>query len=403
MSKQKTMGLNFRPSMADRYINCPASVVISQDLPVDEGSSYANEGTVAHALAEKCLTAGGEPKDFLGVPILEDKGIDIPVGERIVEGVNMYLDWIKNQWFSEISVEQRYAFKWLKNPDGSTMGGTADLEAYSQDFDEWVISDYKNGVMPVPDDSLQFGTYAIGTMDKNNASSVKTVRVQPNVMEGSRIGEHRWSKSDLVRLKAQIKNTIKWVKATKPEDIKETNFCQGYWCKFCPAKKANRCVIKTKEFFDEMGTDVVQLPPPSTMDEDKILRVLAKRSEFKQWLDDVYDYYFREAYVNGKKIEGFKLVEGRAKPRAWRKDLKEAEIIDVLKAHGLDEDELHTKKLVTPAGAKKILKKNFEQLDSILTPLEKSVELVAEDDLRKTVGGADFFPEGSGSEINSGF
>jgi len=141
------------------------------------------------------------------------------------------------------------------------------------------------------------------------------------------------------------------------------------------------------------------LPPPSSMDKEQMLKVLERRKELKTWLDDVYAYYFREAYVNGQSVPGFKLVEGRAKSRAWSKEFLEPHIVSELVRNELMEDECFTRKLVTPAQAKKLLGKDkFEKLDGILTPLEKSVELVPESDHRKCVGGADFFPDESDPE-----
>jgi hypothetical protein len=43
------------PSAAERWIECPASIRMEESLPAsyrENGSSYAMEGTAAHALAE---------------------------------------------------------------------------------------------------------------------------------------------------------------------------------------------------------------------------------------------------------------------------------------------------------------------------------------------------------------
>lgn len=396
------LGRKFRPSNADRYLNCPASVVVSQDLERDT-SVYADTGSVVHALADNCLATGKKPEDFMGEKLCADRDIDIPVDDSMLDGARMYLDWIANQHFDEISSEQMFTFKWVKNPDGETTVGYADLVAYSQDFDELVVADYKNGVMPVPDNSLQFAVYALGAMERREkVNSIKTVRIQPNVMQGARIGEHVWKKGDLIKLKAEIKFTVKWVKNTKPEDVKDKDFCEGHWCKFCPAAKSNRCPAKAKAFFNLIDVDK-PLDPPSVLDEEKMKMIILRRTELKKYVDDVYNHYFKEAYVNGKTTEGLKLVEGRSKPRAWKKDIPEVEIASDLREMGMLEDEYYPKKLATPAQAKKILKDRFKELEDILTPAEKSVELVSEDDPRKTVGGADFFPEESDSKTNSGF
>lgn len=40
------------PSSAERWINCPGSVALSAQLPPPGSSPYADEGTLAHAVAE---------------------------------------------------------------------------------------------------------------------------------------------------------------------------------------------------------------------------------------------------------------------------------------------------------------------------------------------------------------
>ena len=51
------------PSSAARWMRCPASVVVTRDMPEDS-SPYAIEGTCAHRLAELLLNgADGFPAD----------------------------------------------------------------------------------------------------------------------------------------------------------------------------------------------------------------------------------------------------------------------------------------------------------------------------------------------------
>jgi len=52
-------------SGASRWLACPGSVRLSADLP-DPGSAYAEEGTLAHQLAEVCLSQHVDPEDVPG-------------------------------------------------------------------------------------------------------------------------------------------------------------------------------------------------------------------------------------------------------------------------------------------------------------------------------------------------
>ena len=53
------------PSSSSRWLRCPASVIWTARAPQGESSPFAQEGTWAHALAERYLLAGlnGKPDD----------------------------------------------------------------------------------------------------------------------------------------------------------------------------------------------------------------------------------------------------------------------------------------------------------------------------------------------------
>jgi hypothetical protein len=64
-----------RPSAAARWVNCPGSVALYKlHQPEDTSSSYANEGSAAHALAEMCLLMGMDPHEMIGEVIYKDEG-----------------------------------------------------------------------------------------------------------------------------------------------------------------------------------------------------------------------------------------------------------------------------------------------------------------------------------------
>ena len=52
---------NLSPSSSERWISCPASVRLINALPKadDDGSVYAREGTLAHALADAAEAGRG--------------------------------------------------------------------------------------------------------------------------------------------------------------------------------------------------------------------------------------------------------------------------------------------------------------------------------------------------------
>lgn len=405
--KVKTVGRKLRPSNADRYLSCPASVVAAQDLPVSEGTTYSNDGNVVHELADLCLQQGKKPEDFIGQPICAHQGLNIYVKPEHIENAKVYLKWIEEQGFTEYESEAELEFPWIKNPDGELTTGKADLVGYDADFRKLVVADYKNGFQPVPDDSYQFGMYSYPLLmsGKYDVDEVIAARVQPNVdpSRSTPIGQHVWTKRDMEQLRAKIEKTTKWVAETKYEDLKDSDYCEGHWCKFCPLSSGKAgekmCPKKLDEMFggssakDTLAVAEDKLPAPSRMTDEQVALILSKRSDIKKWLDDVYKFKVQQAEA-GVEVPGMKLVHGKAKPRAWKSDLDDHEIIEgLIQLAGLPREKcFKEQEIITPATVKKLIKgKQLDPIEDLLKPPEKGVELVPADDNRNATDNSDLF------------
>ena len=394
--KQKTLGSKFRPSNSDRYVNCPASVVMTRDNQVDEGTLYSETGNVAHALSEKCIEQDMDAKHFLGEALCADRDIMIPVDEGMLEGVQSYVDWIRAQGFTELTMEKEVKLPWVPNAKGLKTTGFADLVGYQEDFGVLMVVDYKNGVMPVPVDSYQFACYGYPLLfDKDSKykhlDEVTTAKFQPNSMDGDVYGEHVWTRGELIRLRAKIIYSVEWVNKTKPKDVEEKHYCEGHWCKFCPNKA--RCPLQAKALFDTVDPEE-SLPVPSLLSPEKIKMILKNRSAIKKWLDDVYAFELCKG-IRGEPLEGMKVVEGRNKARAWKKSTTDADIVETLVQEGGVERHkcFQQPKIITPAAAKKLIKgKTLAPVEMLLDPAGKAVELVPDTDKRIAKDGSDFFP-----------
>jgi hypothetical protein len=73
---------------------CPGSVRLSAGIP-GRSSRYADEGTAAHQLAERCLTNGiMAAADCIG-EVERVRGTDWPVTEEMAEAVQVSLDTVR--------------------------------------------------------------------------------------------------------------------------------------------------------------------------------------------------------------------------------------------------------------------------------------------------------------------
>lgn len=132
------------------------------------------------------------------------------------------------------------------------------------------------------------------------------------------------------------------------------------------------------------------LPSADMLSIDEIVGLLPHLDLIISWAKEVQDYALKKA-LEGKKLEGYKVVEGRSN-RRWK---NEETVEEFLLGEGFDEDVIYEKKLARLTKMETILgKKKFSEVLGHLVekPLGKPT-LVAEDDPRPH-----YSPEDSAAE-----
>jgi hypothetical protein len=135
---------------------CPGSIRAEADIPEIE-SPYAVEGTMAHALAEHCLTKNLDPKDFADKAHPFNK--EWIVDQDMADGVQIYVDYLRDlggyQEYEQQVSYQEYV------PGGF---GTADAIVVKDNVLHVLDLKFGKGVAVDAEENPQGQLYALGVL-----------------------------------------------------------------------------------------------------------------------------------------------------------------------------------------------------------------------------------------------
>ncbi len=362
----------FSPSSADRYIHCPPSLLLSEEVgQEDTGTDFSREGTEAHALGEFLL------KSALGIPCDDPRPDFKYYNEEMQECAEGYRDTVLEIYeglklncpSAFISIEQRVSIE--EYADGAF--GTSDAVLIGNG--EMFIVDYKHGkgVEVSAVDNSQLKCYALGAY----------IAFSPI---------YEINKITLVIYQPRINNFSQWSLPTEAllnwgENVLrpaadmalhgEGDFASGPWCRFCKAKSV--CRKRAEENLSLARYDFAR---PATLEDDEINIILGKADSLVSWVNDIKDYALQRA-LSGYVWDDWKVVEGRS----VRKFTDEGKVAAAVENAGYDP---YLRKLLPITDMQKMLgKKQFEELlgDYIVKP-EGKPTLVNRSDKRQEINTA---------------
>lgn len=373
------------PSSAERWLNCPGSIALATECPAPPPSPFAEEGTVAHAVAEsKLRMLSGEITPEQHTSQMEAlRESDYWCGE-MDEATDFYADTVMERLAAsgedaELMVEQQLDLDaWA--PESF---GTSDAVIIGGSTIEVIDLKYGKGVRVGAAGNPQLRLYALGAAalfgDIYDFSTVRYTIVQPRL-------DHVSSEAvPLDELMRWAEDTVKPI-ADEAAAGSDRTACGG-WCRWCPAKAV--CRTRAEE---NLALARMEFRTPALLTPEEIGEVLRKAEDLQKWASDVAAYALDQA-LKGRHFDGWKLVEGRS-VRQFADTLKVAE---ALKAAGFDEAMLYERKLYGITAMEKLVgkKKLTETLgELIIKPAGKPV-LVPESDKRDVINSeaADFEKE----------
>lgn len=359
------------PSGAKKWLACSASLACEKDIPNTSGKA-AVLGTAMHTIAEVHLnqyikgTALPLEREVGAYVLDEGKGQikalispmkgAVLITADMIEQVRKYTDYCKAiiDVATYAKLEMRVNLTEVLHPgyEGVETFGTADLVAVQElantDEHMLIIGDLKTGRHRVEaKENKQLMLYALGVYRRlkrrYNITTVRLVIFQPYAggasewdisVEGLELFAKFAQKRALLALDAYSRGK----KNLKASDFRPSvDCCQ--WCRFseqCAARTKTVNAVLAEELEDDFA---LELTPEQLVAEYEKLPLL------RQHIDKV-EKAMAAALHSGKKVPGYKLVEGRPGNRAW----KDADAIEV--SHG---DILKKEVLMSPTEAAKVL------------------------------------------------
>lgn len=368
------------PSSAHRWLNCLLAPRLEATLPPST-SVYAQEGTLAHTVCE--LMA----KKYFGKITADEfnNGIKKAKAHKL---------WDKEmlataEQYSEHLATQAMAFS---HAPYVAMEVRVDISKYVPEafgrcdcvmFGEntLVITDYKHGKgeKVLAKENPQLKLYALGALEAYRPVFGNAIKKISICIDQPRINAYeQWQ--------CTVSELLQWGESeVKPKAQKAYmgigNYNPGSWCRFCRANGI--CKAQAQQHlstFSKYDTTNAALLSPAEMG-----KVLTLGADLVEWYNAV-EKKALDALLEGNKIPGFKLVEGRSS-RAWT---NQDEALEKLEQSGIEHAMIYDNVPKTLSQLEKMIgaKKFAEMVGSYIMKPPGRPTLAPEADKRKEYSSA---------------
>ena len=351
-------------STAKRVINCPGSVALVATMPQQEGSSYANEGSLLHEAIAIVLDTACAPEDMVG---FEAHGLTLTqdlLERKLLPALDLLNEYDPATKL-EFKTEEVVSFGDLMPGVFGSSDIVGRLEGRA------VILDWKfgDGVMVEAEENMQLMFYAAAALRTpacawafDGVTEIDCVIIQPPYIRV-------WT-TTLDRIAAFERQLVRAVAAS---GLPKAPLADGDWCKWCTAKPI--CPIKTGQL------DRIKQVAMQSIDVDKLASYLAVADDVEDFIKSVRALA-HQMLENDMPVPGYKLVAKRA-TRHWA-DPTTAQ--DALIGLGLSKTDVTKTELLSVAQAEKVLKKHKIDLPSdMVVAVSSGSTLAVETDPRPAV------------------
>jgi hypothetical protein len=341
-----TKQLRLRPSAASRWIACPASARLCEQVPKRPSGEAANIGTAIHALAETCFQLDSDPMQFIGQTV---EGITMTEDNCLYALEHMKAIWAIQDQLGMVKVEVPVK---LFEDKQVLLQGTADVVGHN--YTKMTVADLKTGKGWVDADTEQLKIYALGALATLKLEDIEEIEfqiIQPyhgekriHIMTAQELKD--WEDNVL---RPAMEDAISDAPSFKPSE----SACQ--WCDaktICPAQQKQFDVVAAQPDItimkkEEIKEVMLALTPA------QISAILDKAPLVEKFIAAVQEHALQAMEKDGMVVPGWQL----APKRASRKWIDGDAAREILTAIGLSDIQIFETTLITPAAAEKLLPK----------------------------------------------
>lgn len=295
------------PSSAKRWIHCTPSALLAEAAG-SKTSVYAEEGTLAHEIAEYALT------QYLNGsydPIVDEA---LPVEEEHLKNPLFSIDmanYIRD--YCNYVIGENYE---MQKADGSCKMflerkvditdyapdsfGSVDVTLESGSAIHIIDLKYGAGVRVSANMNEQMMLYALGALKAARSQNITDIRMTIAQVRLDHYDTFEMSKDELLDWAEKVlKPAAKAAIQGKGKQV------IGSWCQFCPVKAQCRAQR------DAILADFDEKPEPLLLSDEEVSDLIGKIDTYKSWIESVNKYVYDKA-IQGHKWNGYKLVAGRS-------------------------------------------------------------------------------------------
>jgi hypothetical protein len=350
-------------STASRTINCPAWTKLSEDMPKQVSSSFADVGTMLHNAMEDILLNDIPASEIIGFAYKEHEVGQEHIDNKLTPAHEAFKQLCKDYKLTEYEAETTME-------QSEDVGGTADFIAAGEDT--VIVGDWKfgDGIIIEAEGNAQGMFYAMLARKEipdlfKGRTKLGIAIIQPT--DRSNIDVWMTDFDALDDFEKAFTQAVDLARIGKSEPN------PGGHCKWCPA--ITTCPAKTG-----LVAKMKRLQPDS-LAHDQVADALDLAKAIKQWVKEI-EAFAHDQMALGVKFPGWKLVQKQARNK-WHDETGALDI--VRKAKKLHLDECSTVTLLTPAKLRDLCKKkkiDFKKFEGYCSATSSGTTIVRHTDKR---------------------